>query len=134
MEPLTSDLFRVHFVDVLGFAASTATLSAFAQKQMMPMRISALIANLFFIGYGALGPFYPVLLLHLILLPLNVGRLLQQSRQDETARRTRKAEHPSTLVEEWWQSRERFSYVAANLLPERPLDAANTQTTHRRVV
>ena len=122
------DLVPVHLVDLLGFAASGATLCAFAQKSMMPMRISALIANLFFIGYGVMGLFYPVLLLHLILLPLNLGRLLQQVKHDEMVSNVRGAEHRLTLVEEWRRKSDPFSYAAANLIPDHPLVAANTMT------
>ncbi len=82
------DFAQSHLIEVLGFAASGATLCAFAQKQMLPMRISAIAANLFFIGYGALGLLYPVLLLHLMLLPLNVLRLIQLLGQKHEARTT----------------------------------------------
>ena len=63
-------------VDALGFGAGAATLATFAQRRMLPMRFSALAANLLFITYGALGPYYPVLCLHALLLPLNVWRLV----------------------------------------------------------
>ena len=65
-------------VDAFGFAASAMTLVAFAQRSMRPMRLAAISANVFFITYGALGPYYPVFALHLILLPLNLGRLLER--------------------------------------------------------
>lgn len=77
MEQLSLGLLRVSLIDFLGFAACGATLCTFAQKRMVPMRICAIAANVFFIGYGALGLLYPVLMLHLVLLPLNVGRLFQ---------------------------------------------------------
>src|SRR4028118_766789 len=77
MELIWLDLILPYAVDVLGCAAAAATLLTFAQKQMWPMRIAAIAANIFFIGYGALGLLYPVLFLHLVLLPLNVARLIQ---------------------------------------------------------
>ena len=52
----------------------------FAQRTMLPMRVTALLANVFFILYGWLGPFYPVLILHVILLPVNTIRLRQVAR------------------------------------------------------
>jgi hypothetical protein len=55
--------------DVVGFAAAVMTLPAFAQRSMLPMRVSAILANGFFIAYGWLGPLYPVLCLRLVLLP-----------------------------------------------------------------
>jgi hypothetical protein len=75
------DLILPHAVDLLGCAAAATTLLTFAQKRMWSMRISAIAANLFFIGYGAFGLLYPVLFLHLILLPLNVIRLVQLAQQ-----------------------------------------------------
>lgn len=47
------------------------------------MRIMAIGANIFFIGYGATGRFMPVLALHLVLLPINLARLRMMLRQSE---------------------------------------------------
>ncbi len=62
-------------IDVMGYAASGLTLATFAQRAMLPMRALAVGANFCFIGYGALGSYMPVLVLHLILLPINLVRL-----------------------------------------------------------
>jgi hypothetical protein len=97
MELFLFDLIRPYTVDALGSAACAATLLTFAQKRMWPMRISAIAANLFFIGYGALGLLYPVLLLHLILLPLNVARLIELTQQDR-ARRIPDEESPKLIL------------------------------------
>jgi len=63
------------WIDVMGYAASGLTLATFAQRTMLPMRIMAIGANVCFIGYGAMGPFMPVLILHVVLLPINLARL-----------------------------------------------------------
>jgi hypothetical protein len=63
------------WIDILGYAASGLTLATFAQRSMLPMRILALGANVCFIGYGAMGVYLPVLILHLVLLPINLVRL-----------------------------------------------------------
>ncbi len=63
------------WIDVLGYAASGLTLATFAQRSMVPMRILAIVANVCFIGYGAMGVYLPVLILHLVLLPINLVRL-----------------------------------------------------------
>jgi hypothetical protein len=97
MEIFLLDLTRPYTADVLGFAACAATLLTFAQKRMWPMRISAIAANLFFIGYGSLGLLYPVLFLHLILLPLNVARLIELAQQDR-ARRIPDEELPKLIL------------------------------------
>ncbi|MBD2750999.1 hypothetical protein IC232_30670 [Microvirga sp. BT688] len=65
----------LNWIDLLGYAASGLTLATFAQRSMLPMRILALGANGCFIAYGAMGVYLPVLLLHLVLLPVNLVRL-----------------------------------------------------------
>jgi hypothetical protein len=75
----------VGWIDFIGYAASGLTLATFAQRTMLPMRVMAIGANICFIGYGAMGPFIPVLGLHVILLPVNIARLralLSQSHSD----------------------------------------------------
>jgi len=64
--------------DAVGSAAAVMTLVTFARPRMLAMRMSAIAANLLFIGYGALGGFYPVAALHVVLLPLNILRLAEQ--------------------------------------------------------
>lgn len=91
------DLIRPYAVDVLSCVAAAATLLTFAQKHMWPMRILATGANLLFIGYGALGLLYPVLFLHLILLPLNVMRLVQLA-QDATRQPTSEPDPPQPIL------------------------------------
>ena len=125
MEAVHGALGAFNAVDCLGFVASGATLLAFAQRRMLPMRVSAIAANLFFIGYGALGPFYPVLALHLILLPLNIKRLVERRRRKLPVAAA-SGDRKVTLLEEW-RIHKRFSHAAANIEPARPLRAANTQ-------
>jgi hypothetical protein len=91
-------------VDLCGLVAAAMTLMTFAQRTMLPMRVTALLANVFFILYGWLGPFYPVLILHIILLPVNTIRLR------EVARGPRKVSGfdiatPMPLLEEWRAAR-----------------------------
>lgn len=86
-------------VDVFGFGAAGATLATFAQRRMLPMRVSALAANVLFIGYGALGPFYPVLVLHALLLPVNLWRLAPGSRRRTWLAQARGAR--TSLLQQW---------------------------------
>ena len=46
-------------------------------RNMLPLRCIALAANVSFIVYGAFVPVYPMLVLHLSLLPLNLYRLIE---------------------------------------------------------
>lgn len=63
------------WIEAVGFLAAALTLATFAQTAMIPMRLTAIAANLCFISYGALGSYMPVLALHVALLPLNAIRL-----------------------------------------------------------
>ena len=89
------------FVDLCGFVAAAMTLITFAQRTMLPMRVTALLANVFFILYGWLGPFYPVLILHVILLPVNTIRLRQIGRGSGKLN----GATPMPLIEEWRAAR-----------------------------
>jgi CRP/FNR family cyclic AMP-dependent transcriptional regulator len=64
-------------VDGLGFVAAGLVLAAFCMKRLVPLRAVAIASNLIFILYGYLAAIPPVLILHLILLPVNVMRLVQ---------------------------------------------------------
>ncbi|HXP76442.1 MAG TPA: cyclic nucleotide-binding domain-containing protein [Stellaceae bacterium] len=59
----------------IGYLASALVLCTFLTRTMMPLRVIALGSNLAFIAYGALLHLYPVLVLHIVLLPVNAWRL-----------------------------------------------------------
>jgi CRP/FNR family transcriptional regulator, cyclic AMP receptor protein len=61
----------------LGYIAAAFVFATFSMKTMVPLRVVAIASNVLFIAYGYLHPAYPVLLLHLLLLPLNFWRLQQ---------------------------------------------------------
>jgi CRP/FNR family transcriptional regulator, cyclic AMP receptor protein len=66
--------------ELLGYAAAACVFVTFYMKTMVPLRIAGIISNFLFIGYGYALDAYPVLILHLVLLPLNVVRLRQMLR------------------------------------------------------
>ena len=57
-------------------AAAFVLVSSFV-KTMIPLRWLAIGSNVGFVAYGALHPSYPMLLLHLALLPINFFRLAE---------------------------------------------------------
>jgi hypothetical protein len=61
--------------EMLGYLASGLVLTTFATNDLRRLRLTAILSNLAFIAYGGLAWLPPVLLLHLLLLPLNVLRL-----------------------------------------------------------
>jgi len=65
------------FSEGLGYLASLLVFTTFYMKTMAALRLLAIASNFAFIGYGFLETLYPVLLLHLALLPMNVHRLVQ---------------------------------------------------------
>jgi CRP/FNR family cyclic AMP-dependent transcriptional regulator len=68
------------WVDVLGYAASATVLATFSMSTMIPLRILALGSNVLFFSYGYFDHLYPVLILHAILFPVNLLRLVQFQR------------------------------------------------------
>ena len=64
----------------IGFIASALVLAAFGMKDMVNLRIVAICSNIAFIAYGFVLNLPPVLMLHVILLPLNSWRLAQALR------------------------------------------------------
>lgn len=76
------------WVDLLGYAASAAVLATFCMSTMIPLRILGLISNVLFCSYGYLDHLYPVLILHGILFPVNLVRLLQFQRLIRDVRRS----------------------------------------------
>ncbi|WP_143199821.1 hypothetical protein [Bradyrhizobium sp. NAS80.1] len=74
------DLFAIiqrQEVNVFGYLAASLVLATFCMRSMSGLRSMALASNLAFIAYGYLADLMPVLLLHIVLLPVNGYRLLQ---------------------------------------------------------
>jgi hypothetical protein len=63
--------------DAVGFVAAGLVLTTFCMRSMSALRWVAIASNVAFIAYGYLGNLAPVLLLHLLLLPVNGYRLAQ---------------------------------------------------------
>ncbi len=70
----------MNWTEMFGYLGAIFTLTTFSMKTMIRLRMVGIVANFVFITYGVLGHVYPVLLLHLTLLPLNLFRLQQLQR------------------------------------------------------
>jgi hypothetical protein len=68
------------WIDMVGWAASATVLATFCMNTMMPLRVLAIISNVLFCAFGAVAHIFPVLILHAVLLPVNVMRLIQIQR------------------------------------------------------
>jgi len=68
------------WLDLIGYLTSILVFSTFYMKTMIPLRYVAIGSNVGWIVYGYFGGLYPVLILQLLLLPLNIVRLVQMKR------------------------------------------------------
>ena len=65
------------WVEINGYTASAAVLATFLMSTMIPLRSLALASNVLFVSYGYFGNVLPVLILHAVLFPVNLHRLMQ---------------------------------------------------------
>ena len=89
-------MFRIGWVEGIGYLASLLVFCTFYMKTMIPLRYVAIASNVVFMTYGLTGRIYPVFVLHAVLLPLNLRRL-QQMRA--LIRRVREASRGDLSVE-----------------------------------
>lgn len=68
------------FAEIAGYVAAGLVLATFSMRTMIPLRFVGIASNAAFIVYGFVGGLYPVLILHALLLPLNVYRLVEMYR------------------------------------------------------
>jgi CRP/FNR family transcriptional regulator, cyclic AMP receptor protein len=87
------DIRHVTWVQVVGYVASLLVFSTFYMKTMIPLRCIAAASNMAFLTYWYLAGLYPVFLLHVVLLPLNILRLYQMRKLIERVRRASKGDY-----------------------------------------
>jgi hypothetical protein len=66
----------MNLTEPIGYLASALVLATFCMRDMAMLRSVAIASNLTFMLYGAMADLGPVLVLHLLLLPVNLQRLL----------------------------------------------------------
>ena len=62
--------------DLIGYLACALVLATFYQKDLVALRIFALLSNVAFIVYATRVGLLPIMVLHSLLLPVNAARLL----------------------------------------------------------
>jgi CRP-like cAMP-binding protein len=82
----------MNWQEMIGYVASGLTFMTFYMRAMLPLRYVALCSNMTFIVYGYFTHLYPVLVLHLVLLPLNAARIVELSRLIRKVRRAGQGE------------------------------------------
>ena len=83
------------WIDLLGYSASFSVFGTFCMKKMVTLRVLAMISNILFALYGFYGQLYPILLLHLALLPVNVFRMVQLQWGETAGHVTPHPRHPA---------------------------------------
>jgi hypothetical protein len=84
LEQLAATSFNLaNLLAVLGVGFFVATLLA---RTIVPLRIAAIISDIFFMAYGVVASSLVAFLLHFALLPINVGRLHQMVKLVKKAR------------------------------------------------
>lgn len=61
--------------DTIGYVAAALVLTTFYMRSMVALRAFGLTSNVAFVAYGIQADLLPIILLHLVLLPLNLIRL-----------------------------------------------------------
>jgi CRP/FNR family transcriptional regulator, cyclic AMP receptor protein len=72
---------NIDWVEVTGYLGGVFCLYAYWSKTMIPLRIAAIVSNIFFMIFAVYHNIIPNILLNLVLLPLNVSRLIAMKRQ-----------------------------------------------------
>ena len=103
----------MNWLNFLGYAASATVFATFCMKTMIPLRILAIASNVLFCSYGYFDHIYPVLILHLALLPINTVRLIQIQR---LIREIRTAGHGEIAIESLLPFMTPKSYKAGDML------------------
>jgi len=95
----TATLATPEGVAAFVFAAIAATLNVTSTlvKTMIPLRLLMVGSNIGFVIYGALMQAYPVLLLHAVLVPINLYRLIEMVRLTQRVRRVTQSQDTSGL-------------------------------------
>src|ERR1700733_11630314 len=76
----TQQEYVMNTTEMAGYFAASLVFLTFYMKTMVPLRVVGICSNCIFITYAYLGGLHPVLILHLILLPLNALRLREMLR------------------------------------------------------
>jgi hypothetical protein len=65
------------WIEATGYAGTTFTIVAYGAKNLVPLRSAAILSSIAFLTYGFFTQSYPLILMELILLPVNLYRLLE---------------------------------------------------------
>ncbi len=69
-------------IDLIGYVASSLVFATFYVKGILTLRLIAICSNITFILYAFGCHLYPIFILHSLLLPLNLYRILELVRSE----------------------------------------------------
>jgi CRP/FNR family cyclic AMP-dependent transcriptional regulator len=70
------------WIEAIGFMGSLFTVLTYSMKEMLWLRITAVLSCMSFIVYGAMIESWPLILMDMTLLPINLWRLIELRRAD----------------------------------------------------
>jgi CRP/FNR family transcriptional regulator, cyclic AMP receptor protein len=65
------------WTDLIGYLAAVLLVLTFFMRNMVALRATAICSSLAWLAYGCVDALYPIIVLHLVLLPINSYRLWQ---------------------------------------------------------
>lgn len=65
------------WIEVIGFCGSALAILTYWMREMIPLRIVAVLGCLCFLAYALLIGAYPLIVMEAILLPINLYRLAE---------------------------------------------------------
>jgi CRP/FNR family transcriptional regulator, cyclic AMP receptor protein len=71
---------EINLGEIAGYVASGLLLATFSVRTMIPLRILGISSSVAFLTYGFLSGLLPIIVLHVILLPLNLYRFYEMHR------------------------------------------------------
>ena len=69
-------------IDIVGYIASFLVFATFYVKRILTLRLVAISSNIAFILYAFGAGLYPIFILHSLLLPLNLYRIIELKRSE----------------------------------------------------
>lgn len=103
----------MNWLEIIGYMASALTFTTFCMRAMLPLRYVAVCSNIAFIIYGYSSHLYPVLVLHVFLLPLNGVRVLELRK---LIRQVRQREQEDVPIESLLHFMKKRSFKAGDIL------------------
>jgi len=79
-------LASITIANILALIGAIFFVATLLMRTMVPLRVTGIISDVFFIGYGVLSGTVTTLMLYLLLLPINIFRLAQMLRLVKRAR------------------------------------------------